>query len=1490
MLPNVGRTLTTDLMAVVANNSVQRRVLIDTGATHSVMDKATYEELKTPALDPLSPHRLQLKGAFRGDPDVESIGLWTHIPVRIGGVDYHANFNVCAEAAVPIILGMDFLITHRATVRCGPPAELRLQAPAVVGNVVMSTGPGRVNRCAVTMGTTSIHARPKGRTLVTVHCGDPQVEEETMMFEPMAYAGGKVYIPPQLITVRQGRAQVCLENRNPTTAVVDLRLLGTATPLDVGDDTSRHPGAHAVYRPVSHLKGNVHGSKRASGSGLYGFVHELDLDQLRQTVDRGNHSVTSEASDVPSNPQQSLSSNAVTAIGQPASSVSDGGVDVVASTCLSGARGMAAMTRTEPEVKRKVEKSTLRTNPTVSSPSDSEQTVHGAGTLPSYLRDMLPPVTEKTTPSERASLVSLVKEYEDCFIAPGGEVGWTDRTTHTIEVGNALPTKIPPRKTSFAEKELIESTVTELLHSGKIRPSNSPWASPVVLVRKKDGTLRFCIDYRRLNDVTVKDAYPLPRIEDAIDYLTGAKYFSALDLASAYWQVAMDPDSIDKTAFATHVGLFEWLVMPFGLSNAPATCERLMEQIFQGLQWNGVLIYLDDLVAYGTTWNEALHRLRMVFQRLREANLKLKPSKCFLMREETEYLGHRVSANGVQPGERKVQAVTHWPVPASVDEIRSFLGLVGYYRKFIPDFAGVAHPLVSLLKKNKRYEWGDAQQLAFERLRRALIEYPCLGTIRRTGRLILDTDASDYAIGAVLSQEQDGVERVLGYYSRALNETQTRYCTTKKELFAVKSALENWDHYLQNPSEKFLLRTDHAALKWLTSMAVKDRTLLRWATLISEYPYDCTHRPGRLHVNADALSRVIYRKCEYKDCLDCARDSNRFRFRPEGEENKREHSELVISPPDRKTGFLKVRATTRSQSQKKPLPTEPLKSSPPSSRTRSRAKTAEGALEGSGKEETPSLDPPSQDPPGELTQSKRKRKKRKRLFTRPKRRGQKKSPDVKVLPETQEIGGEEGKKESPLVDGKEKSEPETEDPPLEEKTGNCDETCEKLLAGWAQIDWKTLQEADPVISRVLTYKELSTDPPAKEVLTRESKEVSLLCSSWPLLRVDGGVLKHCYVQPAKGNYSERARERIVVPQAQRVELVRLIHRTSSHLCYRRIYPLIAERFWWNCMGTDLRTWIRCCELCQQLKPGDKRGRYPLAQEGYGYPMDRVSIDISGPWPTSTGGNRYILAITDYFSKWLELEALPDKTALSVAKALHRFVSRYGVMNRLHSDRGMEFKAEVVQHLCQFLGVTQTFTSGYAPWSNAQVERGNRTVRAMLQALTREHGVEWDECLTYVMQAYNGTQHASTGFTPHLLMHSRCENPRLPLDMLLEEPCSTLRERDVSCYAEYVEATRARVQEIHALVRAELSKSAELQSRMHERAGLRPHEYSVGSEVWFYYPANVKTKLGTPWMGPYTVLATDPGKNLVKFTLRGTDRWVSTANVKPVKRMSSGEFL
>ena len=1532
VLPDVGRTLTASLQARVGGSEQQHPVLMDSGATHSVMDKNMYERIRRPEHPALSPYKVAFRSAFEGAPENETLGLWSNIPIEIGGVEYRANFHIHPAASVPIIIGMDFLVEHHAEIKCGVPAMVRLRAPPRDPPVEVKTVPSgakQPKRIAVMMEQARVSLGPYDQRFVNVQLVDSPSTDCTMIFESMTDLNSSVLVPPQLVSVHQGQAALYVENRSVNPVAIDTRFLGCASEVGVGDATSRHPGANAIYKPTARLQEGERkrGSKCARTSpSVYGFLHERDIELVRRGAELDNQPIDPEAWDLqperPTDPSSMVCQHSVTG-GFTENTPSPGECESDRSR-RGGVRGLTGTVGSERNNSGGEEtRSRLATRP--EGPTSVSVVSTADAGLPDYLRDMLPPVTGGGTPTDHANLRALVKEYEDIFIKPGGEVGWTDRTTHVIDVGDAKPVKIPPRKTSFAEKELIERTVYELLRSGKIRDSCSPWASPIVLVKKKDGTMRFCIDYRRLNDATVKDAYPLPRIEDALDHLTGSKYFSTLDLASAYWQVAMDDASVDKTAFATHIGLFEWLVMPFGLSNAPATCERLMESLFKGYQWNGVLVYLDDLVAYGQTWDGALKITRMVFQELREANLKLKPSKCFLMREEVDYLGHRVTGHGVYPGASKVEAVRHWPAPATVDEVRSFLGLTGYYRKFVKDYAEKAVPLTMLLKKDVKFFWDQPQQLAYEQLRKALIEYPCLGTIQRTGRLILDTDASDYALGAVLQQEQDGVERVLGYYSKSLNLAQTRYCTTKKELLAIKAGLETWDHYLQNPSEPFLIRTDHAALKWLTTMSSHDRTLLRWATFISEYQYECEHRPGRHHTNADALSRVKIKPCGYKDCPDCSPTSTTFAF-AEGEDTRlREHAELVIAPPEKKTSFL-VAAITRSQTANQ-TPTPETKPDNPAFNTRSQTRLESAAATGgeSGTQRAPVVErSPSRSPcrspvevgqnsgsdsaqplPVSSTCSGSTSSEGLTSGNNGRRRGRRRQPKLWVEESLelsdpqrpQEIGGEWPEElkaeqaEAPLPGERAKQDGRTGLSSYEREAMDIplfdDATCRKEITEWARRDWAVAQSQCPHISRVLVYVQKGRAPRPEEV-TRESREVKLLLASLPLFELKDAVL--LYNTPVQNKSEIKWQGRVVVPQSARVELVRFVHRLSAHLSERRVYPLLRERFWWNSMGTDVRAWLRCCDLCQQIKPGDKRGRYPLAQEGYGAPLDRVGIDISGPWPVTEGRSRYILATTDYFSKWLELDGIPDKSARSVAKALHRFVSRYGVMFRLHSDRGTEFTAAVTRHLCEFLGARRTYTSGHAPWSNAQVERGNRTVRAMLQALTREHGIDWDECLPYVMQAYNGTVHASTGFTPHQLMHSQCDGPRLPLDMLLNEPKDTLMERDVSCYSSYVEEQRAKIQGIHALVRERLGRSAEAQSRQHEKAGLRPHQYQPGSEVWYYYPANVTSKLESPWVGPYKVLATDLTKNMVKVTLRGKPRWINGANVKPVRRLANGDFL
>ena len=270
------------------------------------------------------------------------------------------------------------------------------------------------------------------------------------------------------------------------------------------------------------------------------------------------------------------------------------------------------------------------------------------GKLKAHLNVMLSEASHLTT-EQRKRAEAFLWENRDVFVGVDGKVGVTGLTEHTIEVEDSPPIRSQPYRRSPKEKEELDKTIDGLLKEGKIEPSGSPWAAPVVMVQKKDGTMRFCVDYRKINAVTKKDAYPLPRIDDALDSLGGSNWFHTLDLASGYWQVAMATKAKEKTAFSTHRGLFQWTVMPFGLCNAPATFERLMEGLLGDIQWKHCLVYLDDIIVFGNSFEVALHNLNLVFQRLRKAGLKLKPSKCFLFRQAVEYLGHIVTKDGIQP-------------------------------------------------------------------------------------------------------------------------------------------------------------------------------------------------------------------------------------------------------------------------------------------------------------------------------------------------------------------------------------------------------------------------------------------------------------------------------------------------------------------------------------------------------------------------------------------------------------------------------------------------------------------------------------------------------------------------------------------------------------------------------------------------------------------------------------------------------------------------
>jgi hypothetical protein len=393
--------------------------------------------------------------------------------------------------------------------------------------------------------------------------------------------------------------------------------------------------------------------------------------------------------------------------------------------------------------------------------------------------------------------------------------------------------------------------VADMLNQGIIQPSTSPFSSPIILVKTKDGTWRFCTDYRALNALTIKDSFPLPTVDELLDELYGAKFFSKLDLRSGYHQILMNPKDRHKTAFRTHQGHYEWLVMPFGLSNATASFQSLMNQVFHEVLRKFVLVFFYDILVYSSSWSSHLTHLQTVLQLLDQHQLFVKLSKCSFGMTKVDYLGHTVTGDGVTMDKLKVQAVIDWPIPKNLKQLRGFLGLTGYYRRFIKSYATIAAPLTDLLKKDS-FQWSDVAAEAFHHLKHAITSAPVLVLPDFSKPFILETDASGIGIGAVLSQ----AGHPIAYFSKKLGPTSQKQSAYLREFRAITEALAKFRHYLLG--HKFVIRTDQQSLKSLLDQNLQTPEQQAWLHKFIGFDFTIEYRPGKDNKAADALSRMFH--------------------------------------------------------------------------------------------------------------------------------------------------------------------------------------------------------------------------------------------------------------------------------------------------------------------------------------------------------------------------------------------------------------------------------------------------------------------------------------------------------------------------------------------------------------------------------------------------------------------------------------------------------
>jgi hypothetical protein len=936
--------------------------------------------------------------------------------------------------------------------------------------------------------------------------------------------------------------------------------------------------------------------------------------------------------------------------------------------------------------------------------------------IPEHLKSLFSDSSTNRSKEELTTIAKLLTDYQDVFSKNNADLGLTHLTEHAIHTGTARPIKQRPRPVPMAFADEDKKTVEKLLDQGSIRPSSSPWAAPMVFVRKKSGEVRPCIDYRKLNDVTCKDAFPLPKSRDCLDTVAGSTLFSSFDITSAYNQIPIKSEDIPKTAFTTKYGLFEYTTMPFGLCNAPATFQRVMEIALSGLQWTTCLIYLDDVLIFGKNFDEQIQRIQAVLQRIRMAGLKLKPSKCHLLQREVGFLGHVLSAEGVRPSPENVEKIVNWSEPTTVKQVQSFLGTANYYRRFIQDYATIARPLIDLTKKNKVFKWTNECETAFNQLRKLLTSRPIMAHPRDDADFILDTDACDVSIGAVLSQRQDGVERVIAYGSKSLSKCQRNYCVTDRELLAIRYFTEHYRTYLLG--RKFLVRTDHQALRWIFTMKEPKSRIARWIEALSEFNFEIEHRSGVKHGNADGLSR-----CPNPWNCDC------------------KNLETLRCGPCKKC--------------------------------RRKNELMEGTM--------PNM---SEEPDGQ-------------------------SARVRIT-----------------------------------KSDLRSNNFQKATS----ISMKQKQLADPHVGPVYRWVEKGVRPTPMEVKTTSPTTRHYLLM-WNSLIIHDGVLHRKFY---KQNLST-SHLQVIVPQAMKKEVLEQMHDSimAGHLGEKKTRNKIQQQFYWFDLRADVTIYIKQCDTCAMIKGPVKKPKAPLGNMTTGAPWDRLSVDIMGPLPESSRGNKYIMVVTDYFTKWVEIFAIPDQQAETCADILlNEVFARYGCPYDLHSDQGRNFVGLVFSDLCKSLGIRKTRTSPYHPSGNGQVERFNKTMIGMIKAYLKGQQREWDRNLGCLAGAYRAAVHESTGFTPNFLLFGR--EVRLPAQLVYCPP-----EKDYTpTYGEFVEETRQSLETSHQLCRQHLQSTTKRQQD-HYDAKSTLRRYKPGDLVWyaaFTEDKHLAPKLRRKYTGPASVLA------------------------------------
>lgn len=1095
----------------------------------------------------------------------------------------------------------------------------------------------------------------------------------------------------------------------------------------------------------------------------------------------------------------------------------------------------------------------------------NSKSAHGRAEAVSKLLRM-----EHLGPEESQHVTRLIEKYSDIFHLPDDRLGYTNAMEHAITTTSDTPIHTKQYRFPPIHKQEIDTQVQALLENEVIKPSTSPYNSPLWIVPKKADSKgnkrwRMVIDYRALNEKTIGDAYPLPNITEILDQLGSAKYFSVFDLASGFHQIKMNNGDAPKTAFSTPYGHYEFRRMPFGLKNAPATFQRLMDQVLTGLQGNELFVYLDDIVLYSSSLREHEIKFERLAARLRAANLKLQPDKCEFLRREVMYLGHIIGEDGVRPDPKKVEAVQNFPRPQSAKNIKQFLGLAGYYRRFIPGFSRIAKPLTELLKKEVTFHWDSEQNDAFGTLRDALCSEPLLQYPDFTKPFVVTTDASQTAIGAILSQGKIGRDLPIAYTSRLLNDAEQNYSTIERELLAIVYAVNHFRPYLFG--RKFVLVTDHKPLVWINSVKDPTSRLVRWRLKLAEYDYEVIYKAGKTNVNADALSRnpVVNR------ILPISSDESIFNASPPRDTTPPRHdasmSQDASSPHDVSFDELPPshdpslsREISRRDTSPAPNTTPHVPVDIPANKTINDYSNDDNLTEnyssdtlGSDSESESESDEPMFDPVVEQSQPRRANVTEFRdnittkhdnlvIFTtdrgEPCDEGSRLLREADALPTIRDgmIGRAKVNKAG--------------------KNYIIALILEKRISGASQI--ANLKEA------IASLRDVVNELQLKSFSISRSLVIDI-----PWDQIQTLILRHFSDSNIK--ISVCSNEVMIPPESTRLEIIRENHDTpiGGHKGVTKTIERIKYKYQWPRLRADVERYIKTCRECQLKKLVRLKTRQPMVlTDTPGMAFEKVSMDIMGPLPTSKNGFMYILTIQDLLTKFSLAIPLRQATSAAIADAfISELICIFGAPRIILTDQGSNFTSSLLKNVARRFKVRQVKTTAYRPQSNGSVERSHQVLWEYLKQFARKDN--WDEYLRLATFSCNTSVHEGTKYTPYELVFGKIAE--IPSD----EPVRTANIGET--YSQYLTTLFDKLRDTQKIARENL-RSAKIRSKRYYDRKMRPREFNAGDKVYLLREPS-KSKLDGQYTGPYKIIEILQNNNIKLELTRGHYRVVHADKLK-----------